>query len=307
MRQAIHQSLCQADIVGLQTVRDVHNFLYCCQSFIDQAEIDYRQQTVQVNDRITKIKAYPISIDIAGVKQTASSEKCREYERKLSNLYGEQTIVRVDRCEPSKNIIRGFRAFEMLLERYPQFQGKVKFITFLVPSRTHIRQYQRYTQDVIQLIEEINGKYRTAEWYPIDFFYENNYIQAIAGMRMYDVLLVNAVVDGMNLVAKEGPTVNTRDGVLILSESVGASAQLGENALTVTPTDLEETMQTLYKALTMPSVEKKRRATELKKSIEEEDITDWLLHLLEDTVTLLEERSGTATRESARHRLSRSK
>jgi len=121
MRQAIHQSLCEADIVGLQTVRDVHNFLYCCQSFIDQAEIDYRQQTVQVNDRITKIKAYPISIDIDGIKQTASSEKCQEYERKLSNLYGEQTIVRVDRCEPSKNIIRGFRAFEMLLECYPQF------------------------------------------------------------------------------------------------------------------------------------------------------------------------------------------
>ena len=307
MRQAIHRSLCATDIVGLQTARDVHSFLHCCQSFIDEAEIDYKQQTVQVNDHIVKVKAYPISIDVVGIKQLASSAKCQEYDEKLRNLCGEQTIVRVDRCEPSKNIIRGFRAFDMLLQRYPQFQGKVKFIAFLVPSRTHLKPYQRYTQDITQLIEEINNKYQTAEWHPIDFFYENNYLQAIAGMRMYDVLLVNAVVDGMNLVAKEGPTVNDRDGVLILSESVGACAQLGQNALTVTPTDLEETTQALYTALTMLPDEKKRHATELKKSIEKEDVTDWLLRLLGDTVSLLEERSGIATPENALHQLSRPK
>ncbi|GAJ05951.1 unnamed protein product, partial [marine sediment metagenome] len=127
----------------------------------------------------------------------------------------------MDRAEPSKNIIRGFRAFDRLLEQYPQFQGKVKFIAFLVPTRTHLRPYQRYTEEVTQLIEAINKKYGTEEWHPIDFFYENNYIQAIAGMRLYDVLLVNAVIDGMNLVAKEGPTVNNRNGVLILSETIG--------------------------------------------------------------------------------------
>ncbi len=307
MRQAIHRSLCTADIVGLQTVRDVHNFLDCCQAFVDGAEVDFKHQTVRTNGHITRVKAYPISIDVTAVRQLLSSEKCRQYLPKLANLYGEKTIVRVDRCEPSKNIIRGFRAFDMLLERYPQLRGKIRFIAFLVPTRTHLKPYQRYFQDVIQLVEDINNKYRTADWYPIDYLYKNNYAQAIAGMTMYDVLLVNAVVDGMNLVAKEGPIVNTRDGVLILSESVGACAQLGENALTVTPTDLEETTQTLYAALTMPPDEKKRRAAALKKSIEKEDITDWLLHLLEDIVTLLEERSGTATPENTLHHLYRSK
>jgi len=295
MRQAIFQSLCATDIVGLQTRRDVHNFLHCCEVFVDQAEIDYGQHTIKVNEHLVQVKAYPISVDVAGLEKSVSSTRLQEYEQKLRQLCGEQTIVRVDRAEPSKNIVRGFRAFDKLLERYPQFRGKVKFIAFLVPTRTHLRPYQRYMQEVTQLIEAINSKYGTEEWYPIDFFYENNYVQALAGMRLYDVLLVNAVIDGMNLVAKEGPTVNNSDGVLILSETVGACEQLGEHALTVAPADLEGTTQALYTALTMPSDERKRRATMLKRSIEEEDITDWLLHLLEDAVNLIEERSQAST------------
>ncbi|MFC1859959.1 trehalose-6-phosphate synthase [Chloroflexota bacterium] len=291
MRQAIHRSLCTADIVGLQTERDVRGFLHCCQSFIDEAEIDYEQRTVRIDEHVVQVKAYPISIDVDGLKKMVSSPQLKEYEEKLRPLYGEQTVVRVDRAEPSKNIIRGFRAFDMLLERYPQFVGKVKLIAFLVPTRSHLRPYQRYTQDIMQLIEAINNKYRTEEWHPIDFFYENNYMQAIAGMRQYDVLLVNAVIDGMNLVAKEGPTVNKRDGVLILSETVGACEQLGQYALTVAPTDLEGTTQALYTALTMPAEEKHKRAMALKSSIEKEDITHWLLQLLQDAVNLAQERS----------------
>jgi len=295
MRQAIFRSLCTSDIVGLQTARDVHSFLDCCQAFIDEAEIDYRQQTVQIDEHIVQVKAYPVSIDVAGLKKMVSSTRLQEYLEKLHHLCGEQTIVRVDRIEPSKNIIRGFRAFDTLLERYPQFLGKVKFIAFLVPTRTHLKVYQRYTQEVTQIIEAINNKYGTEEWHPIDYFYENNYIQAIAGMCLYDVLLVNAVVDGMNLVAKEGPTVNNRDGVLILSEAVGACDQLGQNALIVAPADLEGTTQALYTALTMPVDERSKRAAELKRSIEEQDVTNWLFHLLEAAVNLIERRSGTST------------
>ena len=158
----------------------------------------------------------------------------------------------------------------------------------LVPTRTHLRQYQRYTEEITQLIEAINEKYATEEWHPIDFFYENNFVQAIAGMRLYDVLLVNAVIDGMNLVAKEGPTVNNCDGVLILSEGVGAHEQLGPNALSVAPTDIEGTTQALYAALTMPADEKRRRAMALKRSIEEESVADWLWHLLEDVANLVQ-------------------
>jgi len=295
MRQAIIRSLCTADIVGLQTERDVRNFLHCCQSFIDEADVDHEQQMVQIKGHVVQVKPYPISIDVAGLKKMCCSATLQEYEEKLRPLYGEQTIVRVDRAEPSKNILRGFKSFDTLLERYPQFLGKIKFIAFLVPTRTHLRQYQRYMQEVTQLIEAINNKYGTEDWHPIDFFYENNYVQAIAGMCAYDVLLVNAVIDGMNLVAKEGPTVNNRDGVLVLSETIGACKQLGEWALTVAPADLEGTTQALYAALTMPPDEKKKRAAKLKRSIEKEDITHWLLRLLEDAVNLVQQRSGTTT------------
>ncbi|MEJ2047052.1 MAG: trehalose-6-phosphate synthase [Dehalococcoidia bacterium] len=295
MRQAIFQSLCAADIVGLQTMRDVHNFLLCCESSADEAEIDYERHTVRTEGRLVQVRAYPISVDAVGLQRLANSTRLKEYEQKLRPLCGEQTIVRVDRAEPSKNIIRGFKAFDKLLERYPEFRGKVRFIAFLVPTRSHLRLYQRYIQEITQLIADINSKYATEEWYPIDFFYENNYVQALAGMRLYDVLLVNAVIDGMNLVAKEGPTVNNHNGVLILSETVGAHDQLGQNVLTVSPTDLEGTTQALYTALTMPLKERKKRATALRKSIEEEDITDWLRHLLEDIISLVEERSASTT------------
>ncbi len=287
MRQAIIRSLCAADIVGFQTSRDVNSFLNCCETLTHGAEVDYREQTVQFNGRITRVKAYPVSVNVAALRRLVSSTEIKEYEAKLKPLCGEKTIVRVDRAEPSKNIIRGFRAFDIFLERHPEFLRRVKFIAFLVPTRTHIRMYQRYTEDIIQLIETINSKYGTDDWHPIDYFYENNYYQAIAGMRLYDVLLINAVIDGMNLVAKEGPTVNDRNGVLILSETVGACEQLGENALTVAPADLEGTVRALYTALTMPLEERKRRAMALKESISREDITDWLRHLLEDIASLV--------------------
>ncbi|MFH1487143.1 MAG: trehalose-6-phosphate synthase, partial [Chloroflexota bacterium] len=123
-------------------------------------------------------------------------------------------------------------------------------------------------------------------WQPVEVFFENNYLQAIAAMRLYDVLLVNAVIDGMNLVAKEGPTVNARNGVLVLSESVGAHDQLKESALSICPADIEGTCQALYAALNMPAEERSRRAAALKKAVEEEDITNWLCRQIEDLMTL---------------------
>jgi trehalose 6-phosphate synthase len=182
--------------------------------------------------------------------------------------------------------VRGFRAFDLLLQRYPDLLGKVTFLAFLVPSRTHIRQYQRYAQEVTEAINAINAKYGNDEWQPIRVFYENNYTQALAGMRLYDVLLVNPVIDGMNLVAKEGPTVNTCNGVLVLSETAGAYKQLGKNAIAVTPTDLEGTMEAIYRALSMPPKERSKRAATLRKSIEEEDITLWLYRQLSDVTAL---------------------
>jgi trehalose 6-phosphate synthase len=282
MRRAILESLCAADIVGLQTNRDVHYFLHSCEMFLDGAKVDYESHTVVRGGRKTQIASYPVSVDLAALHRIVRSPRVQEYEEKLRPYLGEQTIVRVDRAEPSKNIARGLKSFDMLLERYPQFVNKIKLICFVVPSRSGIKQYERYTQEIFDSVEALNAKYGREGWQPVRLFFENNYAQSIAGMRLYDVLLVNPVIDGMNLVAKEGPIVNARNGVLVLSESAGAYEQLKENVIAVAPADLEGTTQALYEALTMDPAGKKRRIEALRKSIEEEDIMAWLYHQFRD-------------------------
>jgi trehalose 6-phosphate synthase len=282
MRRAILESLCAADIVGLQTNRDVHYFLHCCEMFLDEAQVDYVGHTVLHGGRKTQVASYPVSVDLAALHRIVRSPRVQEYEEKLRPYLGEQTIVRVDRAEPSKNISRGLKAFDMLLQRYPHLVNKVKLICFVVPSRSGIKQYERYTQEIFDSVEAINAKYGTEGWQPIKLFFENNYAQSIAGMRLYDVLLINPVIDGMNLVSKEGPIVNARNGILVLSESAGAYEQLKENVISVAPADLEGTTQALYEALTMDPAERKRKAEALRKSIEEEDITTWLYRQFRD-------------------------
>ncbi|MCL5959664.1 MAG: trehalose-6-phosphate synthase, partial [Chloroflexi bacterium] len=282
MARSICENLCANDIVGMQTIASVRNFLHTCQNYLEDAEVDYRLGTVWRDGHLTTVKAYPISIDVEGLRRMVNSSAAQNYLRDLRSLCAEKTVVRVDRMEPSKNIIRGFRAFDTLLERYPEYRGKVKFLAFLVPSRTDVRQYQRYSDDVSNLIEAINGKYGDDSWQPIKVFYENNYPQAIAGMRLADVLLVNPVIDGMNLVAKEGPISNSRDLVLILSEAAGAFDQLKEGVLPVAPADIEGTARALRSALEMEPEERKTRLDFLRKCVEEEDLTMWLYHQLED-------------------------
>jgi trehalose 6-phosphate synthase len=282
IRTAICDSLCHADIVGFQTRRDVRAFLESCDSFLDEVEVDYRDQVVHYQGRTTKVRSYPISIDVDEVQQIATSPRASEYETRLQSALGKQTIIRVDRAEPSKNIVRGFSAYEILLDRYPELRGQVRFLAFLVPSRTHIRQYQRYIEEIDGAVRQINCKFGTPDWQPIQVFYGNNYIQAIAGMRLYDILLVNSVIDGMNLVAKEGPVVNQRDGVLILSEAAGAYEQLRDGALPVAPADIEGTARALHQALTMPAKERAARAKSMRETIETQDITAWLYKQLLD-------------------------
>jgi trehalose 6-phosphate synthase len=278
MRKAILESLCAVDIVGLQTKRDVHHFLHTCEVFLDEAEVDYENDTIVLGGHQTRVASYPVSIDVAALQRHVHSPRVRDYEEKLRPQLGEKTIVRVDRAEPSKNIIRGLKAFDTLLERYPDLLNRVKLLCFLVPSRSGIKQYQRYTQDIFDYVEAINSKYGNETWQPIKIFFENNYAQAIAGMRLCDVLLVNPVIDGMNLVAKEGPIASANNSVLILSESAGAHEQLGEYVISVAPADVEGITRALHEALTMDASERKRRAEALRKAIEEEDITKWLYH-----------------------------
>jgi trehalose 6-phosphate synthase len=288
MRKAILEGLCACDVVGLQTAnRDVTNFMHTCEALLPNASIDSDNNSITIEGHVTKVKAYPISVDTAGLEKLSKSNWIQDYKKRLSPFLLEQNIIRVDRTEPSKNIIRGFKAFDLLLDRHPELKGKIRFLAFLVPSRTRIKQYQRYNEEVLEMVSAINYKHGNANWQPIKLFYENNYPQAIAAMCLYDVLLINPVIDGMNLVAKEGPIVNERNGVLVLSEAVGAHEQLKDGVLTITPVDTENTAETLYVALSLSAEERKKRADRLRRTIKKDNLDNWLHQQLADVSHLL--------------------
>ena len=207
---------------------------------------------------------------------------------KILPLLGKKTIMRVDRIEPTKNILRGFQAYAQMLDEHPELRGQIKFLAFLVPSRQSMVEYKRYTADVMKIIEDINQRYRTDEWIPIQAFSGNDRTQALAAMQYYDVLLVNPIIDGMNLVAKEGPIVNLTDGVLVLSRTAGAFQQMGKASIPTSPTDVHETAQALYKALTLPSDERRIKANIARQIVERQDLNVWLLRQISDINELLD-------------------
>ena len=283
----ICESLCMADIVGFQTPQDRRSFFDTVEEFVPEAQVGRIAEVVELEGHLCNVKVYPASINVEEVQRIANTPRTLEYEARLQAEAREYTIVRVDRAEPNKNIIRGFRAYDLMLSQHPELKGRVKFLAFLVPSRTHIRQYQRYLEEVKQSINQVNANHGSVGWQPIVPFIENNYAQAVAGMKLYDVLLVNTLVEGANPVAQEGPVVNRRNGVLVLSQSSGAYRQLAGGALNVAPADIEGAAQTLYHALTMSPDERNRRAGDLYNAVRRHDNNHWLTCQFCDIAALL--------------------
>ncbi len=288
MRDAILRSCCKLDILGFHTINYQRNFLDTVRANVTEARINYEQGTVTLDGHTMHARVYPIGIDVpALVHMAETSPVVRDYRYRLRGRLGDQTIMRVDRIEPSKNIVRGFQAFDELLKQHPEHRGRVKFLAFLVPSRLGVDEYARYLEEIMITVGWINTRYGTPEWQPVELFIGDDYERAIAGMQLYDVLMVNPISDGMNLVAKEGPTVNATGGVLVLAESAGAYDQLRSAAVAVSQTDIVGQANALHDALTMRLTERYRRAGLLKRLIAEEDITQWLLHQLHDLEALI--------------------
>lgn len=276
MRESIFRSLCSNDLVGFQSERDVYNFLDCCRSFIKDAVINYDDKSVKTNKHVTFAKVYPLSINLNEVRNIAKAPRATEFSEKISGYLRDHNIVRVDRTEPNKNITRGFRAYGKMLERHPELRERVVFLAFLVPSRTHVKQYERYQDEINNIVDNINKTYGNPEWMPIRVFSENNYAQAMAGLKVYDTLLVNPLVDGTNLVTKEGPVVNDKNGVIVLSETSSTFDELQDGVLSVSPADIEGTEQALYRSVTMSLSERQDRSKALLDIIEKNDVDAWL-------------------------------
>jgi trehalose 6-phosphate synthase len=292
IRRAICEGMLGNDIVGFQTPDHGRSFLYTCHAYVPDAEIDYATSSILWHNRRIEVRSYPISIDAAAVRRMAYSKEARSHDRYLPNHWNEFTVLRVDRAEPSKNIVRGFQAFDRFLEAHPDFQGRVNFVAITVPSRMDVVEYQDYLDDVSAVVGRINAKYANVEtgWQPIHLIMGENYPRALAAMKWYDVLLVNSIIDGMNLVAKEGALLNERNGVLILSEGAGAVSQLGEHSLIIGPTDVEGTADAIFDALTMPLEDRRRRAEGLRRAVESDDVTTWFENQVTDMLTYGQER-----------------
>ena len=284
MRTAILEGLCGADLLGFQTREDGLNFLRTCESYLPRAHVNYRRGRIWFRNRTTYMRDFPISIDVNALRKTSESPEVAEFRAQFQSLFdGKKIIVRIDRIEPSKNIVRGFQAFEEMLEMYPEHRGNVQFVALQVPSRLNVEEYQNYLDESMSAAGRVNARFGDSEWEPIRIFVGNDYARGIAALQLYDVLLVNSIADGMNLVAKEGPVTNRRDGVLVLSEHTGAHQQLESGALVIPPLDIYATAEALHQALVMPLEERQAMAERLRKSIEQEDIVNWLCRQL-DTV-----------------------
>ena len=281
MRDPLVRGLLGNDLVAFQTEAYARNFLLCCQDLLG-LEVDLDRGTVTVDGRAVSARWYPISVDVPRLEALAGSTAVAENQRALENVRREFLILRVDRTDLSKNILRGFLAFDVLLEQHPDLSGRITFLALLQPSRQDVPEYAEYADKILRLVADINLKHGNVEWQPIDLRLENNLEQAMAAYRVFDVLLVNPVSDGLNLVAKEGMLLNRRDGVLVLSEHAGVHDEIGEFALSVHPVDIVQQADALFEAIFLPVEERRRRRDGAVTVIRRNDLASWLDHQMSD-------------------------
>ena len=281
IREDIYESLLANDIIGFHTRAYRRNFLLCCRELFG-LDVDEEAGIVRHEGREVWVRHYPLPISASNFARTAKRPAVHEYEREILRRRREYLILRVDRADLSKNVLRGFTAFDFFLEQHPEFNERVTFIAQLMPSRQDVPEYSEYLEKIEALVAVVNHRHGTTDWMPIDLKLEENLERAIAAYKHYDLLIVNAMFDGMNLVAKEGPLVNERGGVSLLSENTGAHEELGEFALSVNPFDVQDQADAIYRALTMAPDERAWRAEGLKKIIAARDPGDWVDDQLRD-------------------------
>jgi trehalose 6-phosphate synthase len=281
IRVALHDGLLANDVVGFHTERWRRNFLRSCAD-IAEAECNFADGTVDYDGRQMLATSHPISVDPAEFDELATSPEVVELEHQLAARRPERLILRVDRTDPSKNVVRGFRALERLLEDHPDLHGRVGMLALLDPTRQDIPEYAEYLGAIQRTARAVNDHFQTESWTPIELRIEDNFLEAVAAYKQFDVLLVNAIFDGLNLIAKEAPLLNERGGVLVLSENTGVHEELAEWALTVNPFDVAGQAEALLAALEMPDAERNERLAGLRAHVREHDVTEWVEAQLAD-------------------------
>jgi trehalose 6-phosphate synthase len=284
MREELLRGMLGADVLGFQSDRWAENFLFCVrESGLGGVHVDVRRRRIDVEGRTVLVRAYPIALDPRPLRNAAGSAEAKAIRAELEAWRGDaKLLLRVDRLELSKNIVRGFLAYDTFLESNPEWCGRVRFLAHLPASRTDIPEYKAYSERTFEAADDLNRRHGTADWTPLEIRADEDYIGAVAAYGLYDALLVNPIYDGMNLVSMEGPLVNRHHGALILSVNAGAYGRLGRHAVAINPFDVVETAEGIATGLTMPREERIRRSRGLVRTVLASNPARWLTSQLRD-------------------------
>jgi trehalose 6-phosphate synthase len=279
-----------ADLVGFLVPRWANNFMRCC------AEVGYdvdmeRCEVLADDGRRVPVRSYPLGVDPDELRRRVAQPDVQTQKRVLRDwARNRMLIVRVDRMELSKNILRGLEGFRTFLERNPRMRGRVVHFALAYASRRDLPEYQAYSSEVKHVADEINDAFRTKNWEPVRLELRDNYPRALAAMALADILIVNPVWDGMNLVAKEGPSVSENDAVLILSRNAGAADDLRSGAILVNPFDTAELAEAIAAAIQLPRDERGERAKRLLEGAGALPPKDWFQVQRDDLATIAADR-----------------
>jgi len=286
-REAVLRGLLGADVVGFHTVGYASHFAASVERLLGArvACADPEHLTVELDGRRVQVGVFPMGVDAAAFEARAAGPAVDAELAALAGPPGRRAgdaaddvalFVGIDRLDYTKGIPRRLLAFEQLLTRHPELRERVRLVQVAVPSRTAVPAYQDFRQQVDALVGRINGAFGTARWSPVHYLYRSlGDAQLLALYRAARVLLVTPVRDGMNLVAKEFVACRAdEDGVLVLSEFVGAAAELSD-ALCVNPYDVDGSAEAYYRALTMPREERRRRMRAMRARVMSFDVHAW--------------------------------
>jgi trehalose 6-phosphate synthase len=282
IREGVLRGMLGADVLGFHSQMWAENFLSSARS-LPGVRGDLLRSRLVTEGREVAVRIHPISIDPAAMRADAATPEVARLRRELNRWRGDnRLILRVDRLELSKNIVRGFRAYALFLRTHPEWRRRVRFLALLSPSRMDLPEYREYGAECLAAAEEVNREFGEEGWQPVEVRVKDDHPGALAAYGIYDVLLVNPIFDGMNLVAMEGPLLNRRGGVLVLSRNAGAYWRMGRHALAINPFDLRETAEAIAHALEMPREERLRQARNLSRLVLTNPPERWVRAQLED-------------------------
>jgi len=247
----------------------------CCEAILGSS-VDRARQRVTHRGHVTEVAVHPLGVDSEQLISRASEPDVQARVAALAEAAaGRKLIGRIDRTELSKNIARGLVAYRELLATHPEWHGRVIHVAFAYPSRHDLPEYREYTARVQRLAREISDEFGTEDWDPLILAVDDDYARSLAAYRLADVLLVNPIRDGMNLVAKEGPILSEQGCALVLSHEAGAAAELAPDAIMINPYDVSGTARALHQALLMPDPERKTRSDSLARAAVALPPTQW--------------------------------